>query len=221
MNIPDGLISPDLLWLNWLLFVFILGLGLYRSPWRALLHAPQRLNLIAASVAFLAMLWLFSSSSLPGLSLHFLGLTVVTLLIGWPLALVSGGMTLLLLSLAGQVGLSGLGWDMLGMVAPPVLVTALINAGAQRLLPANFFIYLFVNSFLSAILGVMAAALASAGLMLMFGVYTWEVLASSYFPLLPIQWVPEAMINTMMILGLTLLRPDWVITFDDQRYFKN
>lgn len=221
MNVADGLISPDFLWLNWLLFVFFIGLGVYRSPWRALLHAPQRLNLIAASVAFLAMLWLFSSSALPGLSLHFLGLTVVTLLIGWPLALVSGGVTLLLLSLAGQVAFSGLGWDMLGMVVPPIFVTALINAAAQRLLPANYFIYLFVNSFFSAILGAMAAALASASLMLVFGIYTWDVLTSSYFPLLPIQWVPEAMINTMIILGLTLLRPDWVITFDDQKYFRN
>ena len=221
MNVPDGLISPDWLWLNWLLFVFLIGFGVYRSPWRALLHAPQRLNLIAASVAFLAMLWLFSSSALPGLSLHFLGLTVVTLLIGWPLALVSGGVALLFLSLTGQMGFSGLGWDMLGMVVPPVLVTALINAGAQRLFPANYFIYLFVNSFLSAVLGAMAAGLVSAGLMMTLGVYTWSVLATSYFPLLPIQWVPEAMINTMMVLGLTLLRPDWVITFDDQRYFKN
>ncbi|MDD3576046.1 MAG: energy-coupling factor ABC transporter permease [Halothiobacillus sp.] len=221
MNVADGLISPDFLWLNWLLFVFLIGLGVYRSPWRALLHAPQRLNLIAASVAFLAMLWLFSSSALPGLSLHFLGLTVVTLLIGWPLALVSGGVTLLLLSLAGQVAFSGLGWDMLGMVVPPIFVTALINAAAQRLLPANYFIYLFVNSFFSAILGAMAAALASASLMLVFGIYTWDVLTTSYFPLLPIQWVPEAMINTMIILGLTLLRPDWVITFDDQKYFRN
>lgn len=221
MNVADGLISPDFLWLNWLLFVFLIGLGMYRSPWRALLHAPQRLNLIAASVAFLAMLWLFSSSALPGLSLHFLGLTVVTLLIGWPLALVSGGVTLLLLSLVGQVAFSGLGWDMFGMVVPPIFVTALINAAAQRLLPANYFIYLFVNSFFSAILGAMAAALASASLMLVFGIYTWDVLTSSYFPLLPIQWVPEAMINTMIILGLTLLRPDWVITFDDQKYFRN
>ncbi|WP_298219070.1 energy-coupling factor ABC transporter permease [Halothiobacillus sp.] len=221
MNVADGLISPDFLWLNWLLFVFLIGLGMYRSPWRALLHAPQRLNLIAASVAFLTMLWLFSASSLPGLSLHFLGLTVVTLLVGWPLALVCGGMTLLMLALAGQLAFSGIGWDMLGMVVPPILITAVINAGAQRLLPANYFIYLFVNSFFSAILGAMAAALTSASLMLVFGIYTWDVLTTSYFPLLPIQWVPEAMINTMMILGLTLLRPDWVITFDDQRYFKN
>jgi len=221
MNIPDGLISSDWLWLNWLLFVLIMGIGLYRSPWRALLHAPQRLNLVAASVAFLAILWLFASSSLPGLSLHFLGLTVVTLLIGWPLALVGAGMSLLILSLAGQAGISGLGWDMLGMVVPPVAITALINAGAQSLLPANYFIYLFVNSFLSAVLGAIAAGFASAGLMVLFGVYPWSVLALSYIPLLPIQWVPEAMINTMMIMGLTLLRPDWVITFDDQRYFKD
>lgn len=221
MNIPDGLISPDLLWVNWLLFIFFIGLGLSRSPWRALLRAPQRLNLIAASVVFLTMLWVFSSSSLPGLSLHFLGLTVVTLLVGWPLALISGGMALIFLSLTGSMSFSGLGWDMLGMVAPPILFTALINAAAQRLFPANFFIYLFVNSFLSAVVGAVAAALASAALMLSLGIYSWGVLTSSYFPLLPIQWVPEAMINTMMILGLTLLRPDWVITFDERRYFKD
>lgn len=221
MNIPNGLISPDLFWLNGFLALLIFGVGLVWSPWRALLHAPERFNLIAASVAFLTMLWLFSSSALPGLSLHFLGLTFVTLLIGWPLALVSGTAALLLLSLIGQVGLSGLGWDMLGMVAPPVFITALINAGAQRFLPPNYFIYLFINSFLAAILGAVAAATVSAGLMLAWGVYTWDTLASSYFPLLPIQWVPEAMINTMLILGATLVRPDWVITFDEQRYFKN
>lgn len=221
MNIPDGLISPDLLWLNWLLFVCIVGLGLYRAPWSALFHVPQRLNLVAASVFFLAMLWLFSSSALPGLSLHFLGLTVVTLVIGWPLALISSVITLLILSLVGQMGGGGLGWVLLGMVVPPVLVTAAINTLAQRFLPANFFIYLFVNSFLAAFLGAIAAASTSALLMVFLEVYQWDVLRSSYFPLLPIQWVPEAMINTMIILGLTLIRPGWVMTFDDERYFKN
>lgn len=221
MNIPDGLISGDFWWLNWLLFTVIMGVGLCRLPWRALQHKPQRLNLIAASVLFLVMLWLFSSSALPGLSLHFLGLTVVTLMIGWPLAIVSGGVALLLLSMVGQAGFSGIGWDLLGMVVPPVMITALINAAAQRYLPPNYFIYLFVNCFLSAVLGAMAAALVSASLLVTLGVYPWAVLVAAYFPLLPIQWVPEAMINTMMILGVTLVRPDWVISFDDQRYFRN
>lgn len=223
MNLPDSLISYPAFLLSGSALLIALWLGLSRAPWRALPHQPARLHLVLACISSLTFLWLLRADTLPGLSWHFLGLTAVTLIIGWPLALLSGFVALLLLAGLGHAGWSGsgIGIDFWGMVAPPVAITTLVSHSAQRYLPANFFIYLFVDVFLSALLGVFAAALASAGLVIALDLYTWDTLWQSYLPLVPLQAVPEGIVNAMIMTGLTLLIPQWVISFDERRYFSS
>ncbi|HQT42924.1 MAG TPA: energy-coupling factor ABC transporter permease [Halothiobacillus sp.] len=221
MNVSDGLISFEAALLGWISLGVLLGFCTVKAPWRALWQSSVRQNLSVGSGVFLLLLWLFHADALPGLSLHFFGLTAVTLVIGWQLALLVSTLAVLMLAGINHAGFAAVGWAVWGMVVPPIVITTWVNRCAQRCLPPNFFIYLFVNVFFAAILGFIAAALASAGLMSALGIYPWPVLVDSYLALLPIQVIPEAMMNGMVMLGLTLLRPDWVISFDGHRYFKN
>jgi uncharacterized membrane protein len=219
MNLPDSLLSNTTATIGWLALVIALWLTARRAPWRAVWHVPLRLHLILTSIAFLSFLWLLRADTLPGLSLHFLGLTAITLLIGWPFALIAGTLALIILVLLGYAGMAGLGIDFWGMIVPPVAVTVLISHGAQRFLPANFFVYLFVDVFLSALLGVLAAAVTSSLMMMALGLYTWDTLWQSYLALSLLQTIPEGIVNGMIMTALALLVPTWVISFDEKHYF--
>lgn len=219
MNLPDSLLSNTSATIGWLALVIALWLTACRAPWRSVWHVPLRLHLILTSIAFLIFLWLLRADTLPGLSLHFLGLTAVTLLIGWAFALIAGTLALMILVLLGQAGMAGLGIDFWGMIVPPIAVTVLISHCAQRFLPANFFVYLFVDVFLSALLGVLAAAVTSSILMMALGLYAWDTLWQSYLALSLLQTIPEGIVNGMIMTALTLLVPTWVFSFDEKRYF--
>ena len=66
----------------------VLAAALLRSPWRALAHDSAQHVFFGACVAML-MLWTMQVDFGSGLTLHLLGITTVTLMFGWPLALVA------------------------------------------------------------------------------------------------------------------------------------
>ena len=63
--------------------------ALLRTPWRRLKDSSAQHVLFGACVATL-MLWTLQIDFGSGLALHFLGITTLTLMFGWPLALVAG-----------------------------------------------------------------------------------------------------------------------------------
>jgi uncharacterized membrane protein len=221
LNFSAHLIGFDAALWGWLSLGVLLVVGGLTAPWRALSASSVRQNVVLGCWLALILLGAFHGNALPGLPMHFLGLTAVTLIIGWQLALLGGALAVLVLAGLNHEGLAAVGFAVWGQVLVPIAITVGINRFGQRFLPLNFFIYLFVNVFLAAVLGFIFAALTTAGLVVMLGVYSWPVLVTSYLAFIPIQVIPEAMINGMVMLGLTLLKPEWVESFDAQRYFKN
>ena len=217
MWIPDGLLSMPWLVSGWVLATLLGGSALRWAPWQALRAAPWRWNLVLATVVWLLLLWQIRAPVLPGLSLHLWGLTLATLLIGWPLALLAG---LLVVSVDSvmQQSVASLPWVWMAAVLPAVLVTELIHRAVVRWLPPNIFIFVFVEGFLAAMLGLAATALAMLALFSWAGIYPLSVLQASYLPFLPLQAVPEGMVNGIALLGLALLHPEWLYGFDEARF---
>lgn len=218
MHLPDGLIATGWVATGWLLAALLLGYAVWHAPWAALRRHPQRLNLVIASVLALAALWSLRANVLPGLSLHFLGLAAVTLVIGPWLALLSGALALFAYAALGFSGWQGVGLEFLFMVLVPVLTTYGISRASQCWLPANFFIYLFVDVFLSAILGAVAVGLLVAAFVTLVGLYDASTVWRGYVAMLPLQAFPEGVVNGMVMTAFALLVPQWVISFDDERY---
>ncbi len=208
----EGQVAALLLWL--VLLAFSLNASLLRTLGAHPLY--QHLGLGGAIV--LVPLWTLRAGLHEGLEIHFLGLTSLTLLLGWRLALLAPCLTLLLLAYFGVIPLADIGWQALIGVALPVATSWLLFLGSWAWLPRHLFVYLFVAAFLGGALSISAKVIASALLMGVSGTYSWHTISADYLSIWPLLLFPEALLNGMTMTLLAVYRPHWVNTFFDREY---
>jgi uncharacterized membrane protein len=191
-----------------------------RAPWRRLAN-PALLNAWLGTVVCLTLLWQITAGVQPGLNFHFLGATLFTLMAGPRLALV--GLTLVL---AAVTAWSGSGWQSLGlngltMAAIPVALSYALYRLIESRLPNNFFVYVFLTAFGGAAVAVAAVGLATTSLLASAGAYPPRELFKLYLPYYLLLAWSEALFTGMTITLFVVYKPEWVSTFDDQRYLRN
>lgn len=194
--------------------------ALFRVSWIELLADNRRQHLLFGSMFLLAVLWLVRRDFDNGLTFHFIGLTAVTLLLNWQLAIIAGTLA--------QIGLLVIGWDdaaAFGVngvlrVLLPVAVTLLISQGLERLKPSNLFMYIFISGFFAAGASAVVTILAGMGLLAWSGELAMPNALLEVFGYLLLVAFPEAFINGTVIAGLVVFYPDWVETFDSDRYLQ-
>lgn len=218
MQLPNHLVSLPIGTIGWLLALGSLAWAVRTAPWPALRAEPMRVHLVLLAVVFLIGMWTLSATLMPGLTLHFLGAATVTLVIGLELALVAGLIAAILSALVFGHGLAIAGWTFLLSAALPAAITYGITRASQRFLPPNFFIYLFIGVFLSAVLGVLVHGVGTALLVMALGLYDIDIIWNNYLRILPLLAFPEGVINGMLMTALALVSPHWVISFDDHHY---
>ena len=202
-----------------ILYLVALVSALRVAPW-ARLNEGAQLHVFLGSVAVMAVLWHLRADVQPGLSFHLLGLTAVTLMFGWSLAILASSLALLALTLNG-----GYGWDsyLINAVITgtiPVTLTQILLVLIRWYLPKNFFIYVLVNGFLTAgFMGVVSGYLVT-GLLVLSGAYSFGQLDQSFLPFFPLMFLPEAMFNGWILTVLVVFRPGWVYSFSDDLYLK-
>ncbi|QGT79386.1 hypothetical protein GM160_11145 [Guyparkeria halophila] len=218
MQLPNHLVSLPVGAVGWLLALAGLAWAARAAPWPALRADPTRIHLVLLSAVFLTGMWSLSATLMPGLTLHFLGAATVTLVIGLELTLIAGLVAAVVSALLFGHGLAIAGWTFLLSAALPAAITYAITRASQRFLPPNFFIYLFIGVFLSAVLGVIAHGGATALLVMALGLYDADIVWNNYLSILPLLAFPEGVINGMLMTALALVSPQLVISFDDHRY---
>jgi uncharacterized membrane protein len=105
MTIDGTLFSPALLWVINVAFALILLLALRLTPWRKFRDMEQ-LNVFLGAVVSLLVLWHMDAQVQPGLSFHLLGVTAITLMFGWSLAVLGAALVLVGVTLN-----AGTGWE--------------------------------------------------------------------------------------------------------------
>lgn len=218
MTLPNHLVPLLPAAIGWAFALGSLLWALYRAPWTSLRRAPSRIHLIILAVVFLLGMWSLKATLMPGLTLHFLGAATVTLVIGLELTLIAGLLAAILSALLFGQGLAIAGWTFLLSAALPAAITYGITRASQHFLPPNFFIYLFIGVFLSAIVGVLAHGVGTALLIRGLGLYDFDLIWNNYLRILPLLAFPEGVINGMLMTGLALISPGLVISFDDHHY---
>ncbi len=208
----EGQVAALLLWL------VLLAFSLNASLLRTLGAHPLYQHLCLGGAIVLAPLWTLRAGLHEGLEIHFLGLTSLTLLLGWRLALLAPCLTLLLLAYFGVIPLADIGWQALIGVALPVATSWLLFLGSWAWLPRHLFVYLFVAAFLGGALSISAKVIASALLMGVSGTYSWHTISADYLSIWPLLLFPEALLNGMTMTLLAVYRPHWVNTFFDREY---
>lgn len=166
-------------------------------------------------------LWLFKVGITPGLDVHFLWLTAVTLLLGLRWALLSGFLTLLVSTMAGYDSWSMFGVNGLFGITAPIAVTYLIYNFSFHKLPKHFFIYVFICAFFAGAAMIALKMLLLGGYYYLDGFYQTDVIVDSYLRLIPLLLFSEGMLNGMTMTLLIIYKPQWVYTFYDKYYLQN
>ena len=220
LHIPSGLLPRGLLWASNIVFLLFLLLAVRLAPWNELFNKQEKQHVFLGAVVALLTIWGIKAGISPGLGFHHLGATLFTLMFGWPLAIV--GLTvamaaslLLLASDSASLGINGL----LSIVIP-IIVSYSILKLSQKCLPDNFFIYIFICAFFGAGTAIAISRLSAITLLSVINAYPNEQLIEESLQYLPLFMFPEAFVTGMLITVFVVYRPDWVTTFDDERYIK-
>jgi uncharacterized membrane protein len=219
MDFPGGLFLDGLLWAAHLALAPILFYALYTAAWGRLRDSEQ-LHVFLGACVTLLVLWSLRAGILPGLTFHLLGVTALTLMFGWRLALVGVGAVVVGITLNGSATWETLSLNVLVMGGLPIAVSQAVLWAARQYLPHNFFIYVFINAFLAAGLGILAVGATATLLMWGSGVYDLEALDYGYLAYLPMMFFPEGLINGALMTIFVAYRPHWVDSFDDAKYLR-
>ena len=215
-----SLLTTTQILLGLLLYGGSLLWALARISWVELVADSRRQHLFYGSVFALFVLWLLRKEFDNGLTFHFLGLTVVTLMLDWPLALVAGtlaqlGMVALGLDDAATLGINGL-----LRILIPVVVTVAASRFLERFKPTNLFLYIFISGFFAASFAAVGTMLAGMGLLAWSGQLTPPGSLLELLGYMIMVMFPEGFINGMGVAALVVFHPEWVETFDTDRYLQ-
>jgi uncharacterized membrane protein len=216
--IAAELLLPASLWLGWLSYALVLLWALLRVPWVELFSDQRRQHLLFGTMLALFLLWLVRRDFASGLSFHFIGMTAVTLLLDWPLALLCGFAAQLGLLALGRLDWAALGVNGLLLVALPVAIAETFAVLVERRQPRNLFVYIFCCGFFPAALTALVCLLGGLGLLWHDGLYVMPPWLEDFIGYLWLVMFPEAFINGMLVTGLVVFYPDWLETFNRTRY---
>ncbi|MDD0974260.1 energy-coupling factor ABC transporter permease [Pseudomonas fontis] len=213
-------LSDQSLVLGWLAYAPLLAWAIWRSPWVELFTDRRRQHLLFGTIFALFALWLVRRDFDTGVSYHFIGMTAVTLLLDWPLAILGGFIAQVGLVALGRQDLSAMGVNGLLLIALPVLVTEICAILVERAQPRNLFVYIFVSGFFAAALAALLCLLASLGLLWLDGLFAMPEWLEDFIGYLWLIIFPEAFINGMVISALVVFCPEWLETFNRTRYLQ-
>ena len=194
--------------------------GMLRISWVELLADSRRQHLLYGSVFALAVLWLLRKEFDSGLTFHFIGMTAITLMLDWPLALLAAALAQGALVILGLDDAAALGANGLLRVLVPVLVTVALSRLLERFNPTNLFLYIFISGFFAAALAAVCAMLVGIGLLAWSGNLTPPDSIVELIGYMIMVMFPEGFINGMAIAALVVFHPEWVETFDEDRYLQ-
>ncbi len=213
MDIPASLLPVSSLWIAALVYVALLATAGLTAPWEKLLD-KEGSNIYFGAVAFITVVWILRAGIEPGHNYHLLGSTALCLMFGWQFALIAVSLVLVITTWQGPAGWETFAVNALVMGAVPVLFTRIMLYACQRWLPHNFFIYVFINAFLTGALSMLLCGYAASAVLAMAD----NMPASSYLEVIPLLMFGEAFLNGMLMILLVAYKPQWVATFHDDWY---
>ncbi|MEE1867995.1 energy-coupling factor ABC transporter permease [Pseudomonas auratipiscis] len=217
----DAQVLSDLsLTLGWGGYVVLLLWAVARTGWVELFTDSRRQHLLFGAVFALFALWLVRRDFDNGVSYHFIGLTAVTLLLDWPLAIVAGLLAQVGLILMGRQDLAAMGVNGLLFIGLPVLVTEVCAILVERAQPKNLFVYIFCSGFFAAALAALLCLLIGLGLLWIDGRFVMPEWIEDFIGYLWLIIFPEAFINGMVVSALVVFCPEWLETFNRTRYLQ-
>ena len=196
MLFQTGWFSGLILAAAWCVLVLLLALSAPKA------YRDFRKHGSAAALAgiILASVWSLNATpdggQLAGMSYHLLTVNLIALMLGVPLAF----------------------W-VCALLLPALAVNLLSRAWVNRL-PANIFIFIFVNGFLASAAGMLLTGGVLVAILDRVRAFPETTLWSTAFPVFFLIAWAEAFLSGITVAIFIALRPQWINTFDDGRYLK-
>ena len=217
MDIPASVFNEDWLLVTSFLFFIVLGRALRHAKWT---YVREHSHVYLGAIVFASVIWLLRAGIGTTLNFHLLGMTVMTLMFGWRLALLAATVIVSIAFWRLDAGLLAIPLNTLVMGGIPILITHQLLRWSQQHLPTNIFIFIFVNGFVAAILSSVAVVLTGSLLLWWTDTFTAHYLQTYYLPFIPLIMFPEGIINGMLVAIAVVYMPQWIPAFDDARYLR-
>jgi uncharacterized membrane protein len=178
---------------------------------------PVPPHLLGAMAVAVGLAWTFRSTLAGGPALHWLAAPLALFLLGprWAGVAVTGGA--LFAAATGAYGWAQLPVQLLVSGLLPLAIAWAWLRLVERYLPPHLFVYLFVAVFA----GTLVAVFAAGALQIVLSPAPARPLgAGDAWIALLILADGEAMSTGFVVTGLALYRPDWLQTFDPDRYLR-
>ncbi len=220
MNISISLLAIGQVWFFNLLLIPLLYLILKKVDWRGLIDDSGLQHRVFAATLVLFIIWQINISLSLDVAIHFLGITTLSLMFGWPLALLSAliAQSGFLLFSQGQVDSFALNYFVNAVV--PITFTWRLHLWIESKKPQNPFVFIMGAGFLSCLLSSILVAMFAGIMLYLGGQFVFGLGFLDYIAYLPLFIFPEAVVNGMFISGFSILQPHWVQAFNDERYFQ-
>lgn len=195
----------------WLLLAILLA----ATALPALRAAHRYRSAAAVAVVLLAAAWSLNAApdngQLAGMSYHLLGMNLAALMVGlllFPSLLIS------------DAGWQAYPFNALALLLPPLAVNLSFRALVDRL-PANIFVFIFLNGFIGSAAAMLLTGAVLTGVLDRTGAFSDGVMWGSAFPVFFLLSWAEAFISGAATAIFVALKPHWINTFDDGRYLKS
>ncbi|WP_203298934.1 energy-coupling factor ABC transporter permease [Marinobacter sediminum] len=218
MGMTENLLSTTQWLITLVLFLLILVRAVRIIDWQAVRRDNTLQHTFFGAALVLGFLWQLRAGLSPGLSIHVFGITVITLMLGWALAVLAGLLALVITVITGREPLLMFAANGLITVMIPALVSHGIMLWERHKNFKNFFAYIFVCGFFGAGVAVAAAGIVMCLLLWSSGVYDLSELVHEYLRYLPLFMIPEGFANGAFVTGLMVFHPDRLTTLDQRRY---
>lgn len=218
MEIDRALLTAEALLLVRGLAAIALLAACWLTPWRALLAVGARQHTFFAGVLSLVVLWAMAFHPAAGITLHYLGMTAMTLLFGWALAVLAGALALLALVLLQQAALEVLPLTWLLTAVVPALTTSALLYWLERSRVRNLFVFLLGIGFAGAMFTSVALALTGLIVLALLGQQALVSAAFENAPLLLLLMFSEGFINGAAVSTITVYFPQAVRGFNEDRF---
>lgn len=218
MGMTENLLSTSQWLVTCVLFVLILVSAIRTVNWHALREDNALQHSFFGAAVALGFIWQIRAGISPGLAIHIFGITAITLMLGWALAILAGLMALVITVVTGREPLLMFAANGLVTVMIPALVSHGIMLWERRRNFRNFFAYIFFCGFFGAGIAVGVAGAVMCLMLWTSGVYEFPELIHEYIRYLPLFMLPEGFVNGAFVTGMMVFHPDRLTTLDQRRY---
>lgn len=186
--------------------------------WAEFLKDRTRKHLSLVSIFILTAIWALQTGIRDGLEVHFLGLTALTLMLGWRLSIIIASVATVLVTLIGVSSWASFGENLLFGAIWPVSLSYFVFLLTYTYMYRHLFIYIFIAGFFNGVLTLTTTMFIVGGYVALTGVHSWYAVKADYLLIIPLVALPEGLMNGVTIAALVVYRPEWVCTFRDRDY---